>query len=361
MPQMKAAPDWLKASVTAPRVGVDRTNRAILGAVIAQEGPFRESDPRGEFDGKALKQIVALMKEKGATGLKARFGHPAASSDAAGTALGRWKNPRLDSVQVKRGGESVELQAVRADLYLDASAFEVNPNGNIGEYMLTIAESDAGLISTSLVLQVDEEYRLNKDGTRKMDDDGNPLPPLWRPTRLHASDITDEGAAVDQLLSPNGADRVTAMLKQGADILDKVFAGQERDTIEVRCLSFLARYLDHRFPDPDGGLSIPKPYQSALTQWMNEQAKLSGVKDVKYTDADGKEVRLDEGANLPAGTVLTVTGTADADELKVPECPVTEEPCDQGCPSADECQREDWLAKDEPLHATIAVRVRAAE
>jgi len=312
MPKLEATPTWLKAPVIGPRIGVDRANKAILGVVIAQEGPFREPDPRGEFDGKSLKEIVRMMKAK-PSGLKSRFGHPSLSSDAAGSAIGRMKSPRLDSVTVDRDGTSVTLQAVRADLHLDASAFETNPNGNLGEYLLTVAESDAGLISSSLVLQVDEEVRLNKDGTRKLDDAGNPLPALWRPRVLHASDITDEGAAVDQLLSPGGADAVTLAVVQAEKVLDKVFAGQARDVIQSRCTAWLGRYLDRKFAATSSEI-----------------------------DLEGQQAAL-----APA------------------ECPVTGEPCTRGCPDADHCVMEeegDLAAKasDEVLMADVELRLREA-
>lgn len=247
MPKLKANPDWLRANFTAPRVGVDRENKVILGYVVAQEGPFRETDPRGEFDQQSLSTIVQLMTAKQG-GLKSRFGHPSLSSDAVGTSVGRARDPYLDSVRVERDGRIVELRAVRANLHLDPSAFEANPNGNLGEYLMTVAESDRGLISSSLVLQVDEEYRLNKDGTPQTDKDGVPLPPLWRPTVLHASDITDEGAAVDNLLSTGGANRLDGVVREACKMLDSVFMGQDRDVVEERCRAWLGRYLEMRFP-----------------------------------------------------------------------------------------------------------------
>src|SRR5262245_9637458 len=110
---LKSVPDWLRANVTGPRVGVDRAHGIILGYVVAQEGRCLESGPRVEFDTKSLGEILRLMKAK-PTGLKVRFTHPSLSGDGLGTFLGRAKNPRLDTVSVERDGETVELQAVRA-------------------------------------------------------------------------------------------------------------------------------------------------------------------------------------------------------------------------------------------------------
>lgn len=309
MPKLEASPTWLKAPTAGPRIGVDRANRVILGVVIAQEGAFREPDPRGEFDAKSLREVVRLMKAKPG-GLKSRFGHPGLSSDAAGSAIGRMKSPRLDSVTVDRDGQQVTLQAVRADLYLDASAFEANPNGNLGEYLLTVADSDPGLIGTSLVLQVDEEYRLNKDGTRKLDDDGIPLPPLWRPRALHASDITDEGAAVDQLLSPGGADAVTVAVAHAEKVLDRVFADADRETIKSRCSAWLGRYLDRRFGEMAsvGSLGIKLTVDTSEFEKGLERAKQ----------------KLDAVQEPAAAATVT--------------CPSTGEAYESGCASPEACE-----------------------
>lgn len=243
---MPAKPEWLRANAQGA-VGVDRANKAILGYVVAQEGAFLEPDPRGEFDEKALKQIVKLMKLN-KNGTKIRLGHPSLSDDGISKYMGRAKNPRLDRVTVNRDGQQVELMAVRADAYLSETAFEGNPNGNLGEYMLARAEEDPDSLSSSLVLQVDEEYRLEKNGTRKLGDDGKPLPPLWRPLSIHASDFVDQGAAVNGLLSADAlAGLPDAIVRQGCQLLDAQFAGQTRNVVQARLNAFVVRYLGYRF------------------------------------------------------------------------------------------------------------------
>src|SRR5262249_55387795 len=95
--------------------------------------------------------------------------------------------------------------------------------------------------------QVTEEDRLGRDGEPLRDADGYPLPPLWMPTVLHASDLTDEGAAVDQLLSPGGADLPDSVVRQGSQLLDRLFRGQSREVVEARCRAWLGRSLALRF------------------------------------------------------------------------------------------------------------------
>lgn len=245
MKTMPAKPDRLRVEVAGRPVGVDRANRIIRGYVVALAGPFK-SEGRGEFDRASLEKIVELWS---ANGLKSRFAHPGESSDGLGKFLGRAHNPYLGKAMVERNGAMGEVDAVRADLHLDASAFEANPNGNLGEYILTLAESDSEALSSSLVLRKKSEYRLKQDGTPELDAEGNSLPPLWRPTQLFASDVVDEGDAVDGFLSSVDEEpRWTRdYLERGEGLLNKLFAGQPKRVVRVRLMAFLSRYLDRRY------------------------------------------------------------------------------------------------------------------
>lgn len=249
---MPAQPAWLRVNFTGRPVGVDRKANRLLGYVVAQEGPFK-SDGRGEFDPQALQMILDLFRQK-PNGLKARFEHPSASGDTLGKFLGRSVSPSLDRA-TNRAGQTV--LAVRADLQFDATAFDT-PNGNLAKYVMDLAESDPDAISSSLVLATDKVYRVNPDNTPMCDAAGDELPPLWRPTKLHASDIVDEGDAVDGLLSADG-DWTRVALAKGAELLDKVFAGQPRDVILARGQAWLARYLDLRFGEAQAAAGAARP------------------------------------------------------------------------------------------------------
>lgn len=249
---LPAEPTWLRANVkpAAQGIGVDREQKAILGYVVAQAGAFLEPDPRGEFDEKSLRQVVRLMRSK-PNGTKMRFGHPSLSGDALGTTVARGKNPRLDVVNVERDGKAVELMAVRADAQFLDSAFET-PSGDLAGYLLTLAEESPDMLGSSLVLQIEEEVRLDNHGKPKLDDNGNPLPPLWRPTAIHASDFVDQGAAVDGLLSAGiSIDGLPdAVVRQAWQLLDRQFGDAKPEVIRARCLAWLDRYLAARRPLP---------------------------------------------------------------------------------------------------------------
>jgi hypothetical protein len=217
-------------TIGAPQA-VDRKNAVIKGYVVAQLGPFK-TPGRGEFTRQSLETIVALMRQE-SKGLKVRYTHPTLSEDGLGKYLGRSKAARLDR------------DRVRADLHFDKSAFKT-PNGDLATYVMDLAESDPDAISSSLALQADELDQRDEKGRLLVDDDGEPLAPIWIPTKLHASDIVEVGDAVDSLLSADGLpDQV---VRAASQLLDQQFPTDSPDVIRARCVAWLDRYLGWRFP-----------------------------------------------------------------------------------------------------------------
>ena len=247
--------DWSLSHATGRPIGVDRARQMIQGFVVAQEGAFKTED-RGEFDKKALRAIVKLMRTE-PIGLKSHFRHPDLSHDGLGKLLGRAKNPFLDTLKLQRNGETVEVEAVRADLHFSQTAFNTPGAVDFASYVMDLAEEDPDALSSSLVLKIEEEVRLEKDGTRKRDEDGNALPPLWRPLALHAADIVDTGDAVDGLLSASlSADGLPdEVVRKASALFKQQFAGKSRLFVEPRLLSWVARVLDHYYGDDE----IPGP------------------------------------------------------------------------------------------------------
>lgn len=252
-----AHPEWLRVGVSRRPVGVDRTEGygLIRGMVVAQAGPFKTKG-RGEFDEDGLATIAELIRES-PNGLKSRLAHPTLSDDGIGKFLGRVRDPWLDTLGDRDsfGGLAVmPVRAVRADLYLDQTSRNT-PNGDLGGYVMDLAESDSDALSSSLVLTVEDEYRVDKKGRPAVDDEGNELPPIWRPLRLHASDIVDTGDAVDGLLSIGGLP--DEIVRRGAAMLDQQFRGLPADVIRQRAHAWLERYLEYRFGAVD---SDPAPH-----------------------------------------------------------------------------------------------------
>ncbi len=262
---LKETSDWLRVDSHGQPIGVDRKRAIVHGFVIAQEGPFK-SEGRGEFDGESLRTIVKLTRSA-PNGLKSRFTHPDLSSDGLGKFLGRVKNPRLDTIGVRESDGQLKVnrvEVVRGDLHIDATALKTPPEGGrpLGDYVMALAESDPDALSSSLVLQVDEAWRLDRHGHPQRDADGNELPPLWRPTRLHASDVVDTGDAVDGFLSVAGLP--DAAVRRGAEILDRQFGNADAATIRARCNSYLDRYINRRFGSGDSEYDPARDAEKAL-------------------------------------------------------------------------------------------------
>jgi hypothetical protein len=239
--------DWLQVGAVGRPVGVDRKANVLRGYVVMQEGPLK-TPGRGEIDEPALQAIVRLGNAE-PKGVKSRFTHPDMSNDGLGKYLGRSRDLAMDTAIDARTKRTV--LAVRADLHFDPTALAEPVGGGIplGTYVMDLAESDPDAVSSSVVMRAKLEYRLNDDGTRKIDANGDPLPPLFRPTELHASDVVDTGDAVDGILS---ADPQWAGLWRVEQVLERSFDGSTRREIEERCGAFLRRFLDRKFgPDVD--------------------------------------------------------------------------------------------------------------
>lgn len=263
--EMPVKPNWLRANTSGKTGEIDRENGIIYGVILAEEGPFK-SEGRGEFDRKAIRSIVKMANDKPG-GLKARWTHPGLSSDGLGKFLGRYKGVRSDTVLRDAGKDAndkplmKELLVARGDLHFDKTALDQPPEGGnkpLGVYVMDLAESDPDAFGTSLVLQVNEEYRLDKDGRPLKDDKGDDMPPLWIPTVLHANDVVDEGDATNSFLSADIlANLPDAIVRQGCELLDAQFPNQSREVVEARLLAFATRYLNHRFGEPEEVKSLP--------------------------------------------------------------------------------------------------------
>ena len=168
---------YLRATIPAVRPEqVDAAAGEIRGFVVAEAMEF--TDGRGRFTVESLRQIVLLWPT---AGLKCRFGHPTIYNDGGLVRLlGRAFNPRVD------GG------CVRADLRLNPTSFGT-PSGDLGGYVLNLAKNDPGALMASLVL----------DSNELPGEWGGPS--VWMPTKLHAVDLVDEGAATVSLFTPSGS------------------------------------------------------------------------------------------------------------------------------------------------------------
>jgi hypothetical protein len=235
------APDASRKQVLSSsdnQIGVDREKRIIYGRVVAELGPFK-SPGRGEFTMESLQKIVELGNAEPG-GLRSRFKHPSASDDGLGKYLGRDKNFRLDGTKV------------RADFHIAKIAMKSPPEGGgtpYGEYVMELANNDPGALSSSLVLTYKSEYRLNEDGTRQKDATGNPLPPVWMPSKLYAIDVVDTGDAVNDFLSADNLSDNDQLVRTVAGALEGYFEleSMDRAAMAARIDGFKEKFLAYHF------------------------------------------------------------------------------------------------------------------
>jgi len=204
--------------------GVDREKRTIYGASMISVGDLLGHSLSA--DDTTIGQVVEHAN-KVSRGVKVRFGHPMMSVNAEGTFLGRAKNWRVDG------------DRARADVELNDVAFrEDSPSGNIGDYVLDLAESDPDAFGTSIVVDGDEEYEIDEDGNKVVDENGKTKNPMLRIKRLWAADIVDEPATGDGMFS-----KTVVLSSVATEQLDKLI---DEPTALDTIRSFLGRYVSYR-------------------------------------------------------------------------------------------------------------------
>lgn len=192
---------------------VDRDGGMFGAGVIRGVSAITRGEALGHgmwVDGEMLSQVADAVASK-ADGVKVRFTHPGLSSDGLGTLLGRFT-----------GGEVVGEQ-VFGDLHFAKSA-HATPDGDLAEYVMTLADETPDLFGTSIVFERDlgaEELMLATYADAKgqfvsPDPMNTGNLPHARLASLRAVDAVDSPAAnPDGLFATDGAD----MLAEFSDLL----------------------------------------------------------------------------------------------------------------------------------------------
>jgi hypothetical protein len=159
---------------------IDVDKGILLGVKVIEIGSVNDARPF-YVDGETLEQIERLGNQP-AKGVKVRYTH-AGSEDAMGSHLGRATNFRIDG------------DCVRADITLAKSSF-ISPRGNLGGYVLTLAEEDSLSLGMSVAGTLDGETMSDLD-------DGGMMP--LRFLDLYSADVVADPAATrDGLFSQQG-------------------------------------------------------------------------------------------------------------------------------------------------------------
>jgi len=143
---------------------IDKEAGVLSGVYIVTEG---EAKGHGvSLDADFIADTIKNGNEK-KQGLKVRFGHPNMSSTALGTFLGRAKNFTAGTTP---DGKCVAI----ADVFLSNSAKDA-PQGDLYNYVLSLASEDSKAFGMSIVFERFGVYRKDSDGKKYYEH--------WRETR----------------------------------------------------------------------------------------------------------------------------------------------------------------------------------
>lgn len=224
-----------KAKGSAPRV--EREGGYAGAGLIRGVSVITRGEALGHelwIDEHFLEQAVDAINASD-KGVKARFTHPDMSGDALGTFVGRVVNAR-------RLGDQV-----LGDLHLSQAATKA-PDGNLADYLLTLAETDPESFGLSIVFSEDVEamaaFHAIHDETPDEDNVNNYA--HARLDRLFAVDAVDEPAA-----NPGGLFHRGNAAFEDAEAIAKFALGLSRNRPKLLALSldpervrgFVARFL----------------------------------------------------------------------------------------------------------------------
>lgn len=151
---------WLRSLPTSGDFSLEKIDAEagiIRDVVMVQEGEAKGHDVH--LDSEFIEDIVAYdQRNFSKIGLKARFGHPGASSETMGTQLGIFHNFRKREL----GGKA---QAI-ADLHLLESA-ELSPSHpGMKSWVLKMAEEQPDFMMSSIVFRGDGYYQRDQTGKK---------------------------------------------------------------------------------------------------------------------------------------------------------------------------------------------------
>ena len=217
----------------------------ILGVSIATTGEAQGH--RLLFDETSMSQLQQLASSKPA-GIKSRYTHPDFLSDGMGKYLGRFRNFRVDN------------NKLLADLHISKTAHS-SPNGDIGRYVLDLANEDPSAFGVSVVVDLDRVWT-TADGQELPTGGGKPSSatgkyPVARITALYAADVVDEPA-----LNPAG-------LFSQEEVIRDLFNQEETDYLKGE--EKVTEELLNRITELEGTLSkMNKTIEDGIVQIGNQ-------------------------------------------------------------------------------------------
>ena len=224
----------------APVVSVDRDQHIIYGVSAAQAVEALGHDML--LDGKTIAQVVE-HGNAARNGVKSRFTHPGLSSTGLGKYLGRMRNFRQE------GDKAV------ADLHIADSAFKT-PEGDLGTYVMDMAEHDPDMFGMSMVIQGRRVWTLADGSEMDVEDfkegrrpeSATTEKPVIRVKQLMAVDAVDEPAANrDGLFAARHLWATNSLSQEAFDDIDEYLSGA--GVTPQRAFQFALAYFTARGVD----------------------------------------------------------------------------------------------------------------
>ena len=290
-------------------------------------------------------------------GLKARFTHPGLSSDGVGQKLGRVRNARVDGDQVV------------ADLHFQHAASKT-PDGDLADYVMTLAEETPEDFGVSIVFDFDEAAAEKHVKSNTVN--GAYLSPDTENTNefvhaqldsLRSADVVDSPAANPDGLFQRGQEAAV----EGEQILEyalglsDVRPSVSRFSVDPdRLAIFVTRFLErHELSLQKGGNTVSEEtpvvdaptrddYTAELGRFTNRFGADNGAKwfiaNVSFQDALEKHVEeLDAQNRVLAAKVLELEESLGSIDLGESEGPGFSE-------SKDEAPKERTFASRIKIH-----------
>lgn len=269
----------------APVLSVDRDQHIIYGVSAAQAV---EALGHGmTLDGKTIGQIVE-HGNAARNGVKSRFTHPGLSSTGLGKYLGRLRDFRQE------GDKAL------ADLHLADSAFKT-PEGDLGTYVMDMAENDPDMFGMSVVISGQRVWTLDdgsemdvedfKDGKRP--ERATTKIPVVRIKQLHAVDAVDEPAANrDGLFAARHLWATNSLSQEAFDDIDEYLSGA--GVTPQRAFQFALAYFTAR------GVDVKEFKQMAEEEVKDTAPEAEAAPETPAADAEQTQPAADAGAELAA-------------------------------------------------------------
>ncbi len=252
------------AESNVDRTGGDYASGLIKNVILGKVG---ESRGWGFHVEQSFVDNIAALAGQKKNGLKCRFEHPEWGKRSLGSAIAAIKNVR------------VEGDVALGDIHILASATK-SPLGNLGEYVLELADERPDFLALSITGSIGEYYFYRADKTRKVIDSdgayeeyiGSDSPLYITLASLDATDVVDEGA-----ITPGGL--------------------------------FAASSNPGRSADP----SLSKPSKSVA------MSKKRLAFDINATTSDGASIRISTNEAKPTAGSEVYAEDADGNEAAAPD------------------------------------------